>query len=118
MAKFSLRRYDTQALVSVILALISVVCLIGLALCVFRNMNWSEFVIYHGPRRKPIVMVAGAITMLLSVCGFGLGYNSAGQRRNDKQQLSWLGFFVSALVMCLTLIILFLFRARAESVIS
>jgi len=119
MAKFSLRRYDTQARLSIIIALASIVTMLGLVYCIFRkNMGvfFEEFVLYHGPNRKLAIYLATAITILLAVFGFGLGYNSAGQRRNDKQQLSWLGFFISAVVICLTIVLFLLFHWRAESV--
>ncbi|MHC4441470.1 MAG: hypothetical protein ACYTF1_12220 [Planctomycetota bacterium] len=117
MAKFSLRRYDTQARLSAIIALASIVTLIALAYCVFRGTNWTEFVIYHGRYRKPIVYLAAAANLLLATIGFGLGFNSAGQRRNDKQQLSWIGFFVGAGVIVMTFVLLYMFRSRGEQVV-
>ncbi len=118
MAKFSLRRYDNQARVSIVVSLASVVTLLGLVLVVFRNVDWSEQVIYYGKNRKLAVYGATALTLLLSTIGFGMGLSSAGQRRNDKQQLSWIGFFVGAGVLCLALIVFFIFQKRGESVIG
>ncbi|UCD27533.1 MAG: hypothetical protein JSV03_10480 [Planctomycetota bacterium] len=117
MAKLSFRRYDTQARLSVVIALASVATMLILAFFVFRHINWPEFLIYYGKNRRPAIYMVTALTMLLAVIGFGLGYNSAGQRRNDKQQLSWLGFFISAGVMCLTLVLFFIFHLRGESII-
>jgi len=118
MATFSLRRYDTQARASMIVSLVSLVALCGLAFIVFQNLDPTDGVIYYGANRKLAILGGGAITLLLSAAGFGLGLNSAGQRRNDKPLLSWIGFFLGASVLCLTLIMLFFFRARGESAIN
>ena len=117
MAKFSLRRYDTQARVSAIFALASILTLIVMTYFVFRGTEWSEFVIYYGRNRKPIVYLAAAVNLFMATVAFGLGFNSAGQRRNDKQQLSWIGFFVSAGVIVMTFVLLYMFRTRGEQVI-
>ena len=117
MAKFSLRRYDTQARVSVIVSLASVVSLIAMVVMLIRNFVWSELVIFYGnPVYKMIVYGAAFATLVMSAFGFGFGFNSAGQRRNDKPRLSWIGFFIGAVAMCLTIVLLFLFRSRSEFV--
>jgi hypothetical protein len=120
--KFSLRRYDTQAKVSVLVSALSCVTLLALTVFVFtidkgfRLIDKSQFVITYGPMRKLLVLGSGACTLLLAVIGFGLGLNSAGERRNDKPTLSWIGFFLGAGVLCLALILLFLFKTRGEPV--
>lgn len=117
MAKFSLRRFDTQAQVSAIISLLSIVPLVVLAFFVLRYLDFKEMVLYYGPTRKTAIYAMAAVTLLLSATGFGFGLNSAGQRRNDKQQLSWIGFFTGAIVLSLTLVVLFLFRQRGEPII-
>ncbi len=115
MAKFSLRRYDTQARVSVIVSLASIVSLMALVVLLCRNLAWSERVIFYGnPAARLVVYGAAFMTMVLAASGFGLGLNSAGQRRNDKPQLSWTGFFIGAAILCLTVVLLFIFRTRSE----
>ena len=115
MAKFSLRRYDTQARVSVIVSLASIVSLMALVLLLYRNLAWSERAIFYGnPAYKLAVYGAGFVTLLMAASGFGFGLNSAGQRRNDKPQSSWTGFFIGAAVLCLTVVLLFIFRTRSE----
>ena len=116
MARFSIRRYDTQARISAIVALASISTLVIMTYFVFRGMNWTECVIYYGQLRKPLVYLAAAASLLLGTIGFALGFNSAGQRRNDKQQLSWIGFFANAGVIVLTFVLLYFFRARGEQV--
>ena len=115
MAKFSLRRYDTQARASLVIAGVSVVSLLGLAFVVFKNVDFSQQVIYWGNQnRRLAIYLIGIVTMLLAGAGFGFGLNSAGQRRNDRPQLSWIGFFLSSAVICATLVILYIFRSRGE----
>jgi hypothetical protein len=97
-----------------VIALVSLVALIGLAVVVLQNMNYQEYTIVYGPRRRIAILVGTAVTLLLSAVGMGMGYNSAGQRRNDKQALSWLGFFLGALVLSLTIGVFFLFYVRGE----
>ena len=44
-----------------------------------------------------------------------LGFNSAGQRRNDKQARSWTGFFVGGAVLTFNLILVIaLYMIRLE----
>jgi len=74
-------------------------------------------VIYYAGNYKLAFLAGTGMTLMLSITGFGLGLNSVGQRRNDKQRMSWIGFFVGAAVFSLTLIIFFLFRARGEMII-
>src|SRR5687767_966414 len=120
---FSLRRYDTQARVSVYVSLASVASLLAMTVFVFtidkgfRLIDKSQFVINYGPTRRMLVLGTGACTILLAIIAFGLGLNSAGQRRNDKPTLSWIGFFIGAGVLCLAAILLFLFKTRGEPVV-
>ncbi len=120
MAKFSLRRFDVQARVSLIVSLASFVAwlaAVGLVLSAdkgFENVDWQQFVITYGPARRLAVLGAIAVTLMLGVTGFGFGLSSAGQRRNDKPVLSWIGFFIGAAVICLTLILFLTFRQRGE----
>jgi len=115
MAKFSLRRYETQARASVVIGLASVASLLVLIALFLRNIAWSETTIVYGnPAYRLTIYGAAFITMCLATFGFGFGFNSAGQRRNDKPQLSWTGFFISAAVLCLTIVLLFFFQTRSE----
>lgn len=115
MAKFSLRRYDHQARVGMIVSLASLVPLLGVMFLVFRHVDYSDWTIYYGPGRKVPLFAGAVVALLMAAIGLGLGWNSAGQRRNDKQQMSWIGFFVGAGVLCLTFLLMLLFRFRGES---
>lgn len=113
--KFSLRRFDTQARVGLALAIMAACGLAVLVFGVFQHRDgWTP---YYGPTRRLAVLGLGMVTLLLAAGGFGLGFNSAGQRRNDKPRLSWLGFFLGATVMCLTLILLCYFILRGQQII-
>jgi hypothetical protein len=117
-AKFSLRRYDTQAQVGLILAILAVLSLLGFAFLILTsNVDWSAKVISFGPRRRIAMLGAAAVTMALGAGAFGFGYNSASQRRNDRQGMSWMAFFIGALAMSLCLILFLFMRLRGELVL-
>jgi hypothetical protein len=111
---FSLRRYDTQARVGLWLSLLAVLTLAVMIVGIFQHFSTATMTIYYGQTRKLGVLGLGMVTILLAGAGFGLGLNSAGQRRNDKAKLSWLGFFLGAAVMCLTVILLFFFLKQGQ----
>jgi len=117
-AKLSLRRYDVQARVSVFLSLASIVFLIGLAVLVGRHMNLRETMILYNPNglRAPLIYGFGLAALGLGAAGFGLGMNSAGQRRNDRPLHSWIGFFVGAFGMTFALVGLYLFLKWKEPI--
>ena len=96
MASRSLRRFDVQAKVSLIISILAGVCFVTLVVLFARNYS-SELgaVIYRtGSLFAPLFLVGTAATMLFSTVGLVLGFNSAGQRRNDLQGRSWAGFFL------------------------
>ena len=118
MPRLSLRRYDHQAILSVIISALAFVPMIGLVWLILRNMHWDEQMIYYAKMSYRLAVLGSvAVTLLMAAIGLGLGLNSVGQRRNDKQQLSWIGFFLGALVICLTLVLFFLFWTRAEKLV-
>jgi hypothetical protein len=108
--------------VSVFVSAAACVSLLAMTVFVFaidkglRLLDRTQYVINYGPVRKLLVFGTGACTLLLAIVGFGLGLNSAGQRRNDKPKLSWIGFFLGAGVLCLALILFIFFRVRGEPV--
>ena len=106
MARSSLRRFDVQAKWSAglsLLAALSCLALVGLL-----ARNWESDIhqiVFGNPLFKIAVVGSAGLTMLLAVFGTALGYNSAGQRRNDKQRLSWTGFFLGSGVFTLAVIL-------------
>ncbi len=118
MAKFSLRRYEVQARVAVYLSIASAICLAGLALLVFRHPRaviHDQMIIYNPKSmRVPLIYLFTVLSLGLGVAGFGFGWNSAGQRRNDKPTHSWIGFFIGAGTITFTLILFYVFWRWGE----
>lgn len=106
----SLRRYDVQAKYALVLALLSVVPLIATMVLTVRNYKSELGQIVYGSKKYVLahhVCLAGA--GIPAAIAAALGWNSAGERRNDKPGRSWTGFFVGGLVVTLCLILLLAF---------
>lgn len=118
MAKFSLRRHDVQAQVAMVLSLAAIPCLLAMMFFVLRPLDVNQRIIpYNAKGMRPIAVYVSALAALsLSAAGFGFGLNSVGQRRNDKPGRSWIGFFVGAAGITLTVILLLLFRMWGEPI--
>ncbi len=115
MARFSLRRYEDQAKASVVFGIAACASLLAQAALVFRHVDtntWS--VIYGSMNRRYLIFLATAVSLLLGAIALGLGFNSAGQRRNEKPQLSWLGFFLGAGTVCVAIVVACFFQFRSE----
>lgn len=111
MAAMNLRRYDVQATYATVLSLVSVVPFLGALVLAASRFDPQLAQIRYGSEGKFVVAFASCvlISMAPSAIGFALGWNSAGQRRNDKQGRSWTGFFVGGLVLTLDLVLLLAF---------
>jgi len=96
--RLSLRRYEDQATASVVLSICSLLCLIPLAWMVFRHFDLAQRWIWYNPKtaRLLLVLLGGVASGGLGLLAFGLGINSAGQRRNIYSGRSWLGFLLGA----------------------
>lgn len=96
----SLKTYEDQAKFSVILGVVASVVVLGAILLILQRFDWATFMI---PIRSKARMVAilGAIGLaaVLSAAGFFVSLNTAGQKRNKNQSLSWTGFFFNAAVL-------------------
>lgn len=111
MAFRNLRRHDVQASYSLLLAVASIIpCLAGAYLCV-RNYQDELGRIVYGAEGRFIPAFIGSLlaAMLLSSVAFSLGWNSAGQRRNDKSRHSWIGFFVGGAILTCSFILVIAF---------
>ncbi len=117
MAAMNLRRYDVQATYALVLSLASVApFLVAFALAATR-FDPVLAQIRYGSEGKFVGAFAACvlISMAPSALAFALGWNSAGQRRNDRQKRSWTGFFVGGLVLTLNFILLLAFyKLRLE----
>ncbi len=118
MPRLNLRRYDVQARVSVVVSSASALFVIATAVLVFwpGRVDWEAWTIAYrlGSARWLAVMGCGALAALLSLTGLSFGANSAGQRRNDKQTQSWIGFFAGAFCLTLTILLLVIFLLRGD----
>ena len=107
MAKGSLRRFDVQAKWAVWFSLLSIVPFLGALGVAFRNWKGElRLIVYGHPAIMVSILGGCGLAMLLSFFGVVLGFNSAGQRRNDRQRQSWAGFFLGAVMLALALILL------------
>ena len=111
MARASLRRYDVQAVYALVFSLASVVPLLGGVYLFFRNFTFdlAAVVYQQGSMFQSSYLGVAALAGLLSGIGFLLGWNSAGQRRNQRPTWSWAGFFVGGVVATLSVVLLLAF---------
>lgn len=111
MARGTLRRFDTQAKASWIVSLAAAAGVVLLVFLAGRNLDIELRVIRFSPDSmyQPLYLVICAVTMVLAVVGLVLGFNSAGQRRNEMQARSWLGFFVGTGSFSLAIVLFWAF---------
>jgi len=97
--------YEKQAFLSVVMAGAAAAALLGQLALILRNFRASDFEILYSSKSIsfPAILGCTALAAALGATGFYLGFNSAGQNRNKKQGLSWMGFFLNAAVLTLTL---------------
>lgn len=107
----SLRRFDVQAAYSLVLSLISIPPLIAAVIAVISRYNADLGQIIYGAKGRFLLAFLGAVgvSSALGALGFFLGWNSAGQRRNERQSRSWIGFFVGGAVLTGNVILLIAF---------
>lgn len=106
----SLRRFDVQAKYAAVLAVVSVLPLLAAIAVALRNYK-SDLgrIIYQNSGYAMALLGCAAAAMGLSAIAVVLGFNSAGQRINEKQNLSWLGFFLGGSVLTLSFIVVIAF---------
>ena len=107
----SIRRYDVQATYASLLSILGALPCGGAAVLVLQRYQHELGQIVYGSKGMFLPVFAGAalLSMVLAGIGFLLGWSSAGQRRNDKQTRSWIGFFVGGAVLSLDAIMLIAF---------
>lgn len=112
MASRSIRRFDTQAKVSSVVSLIAMVGVLAMAGLSLRNLDPELRVIRFNPEGfyRPAFLGICAATMFLAVIGLGLGLNSAGQRRNELQKRSWIGFFMGTAAFSMAIVLFWMFH--------
>jgi hypothetical protein len=107
--------YELQAKLSVGLAIVGGLSALFAGFCILSRLDLQTFLFTYDPQGKRFlaVMAGLAMGMLTGGIGFLVGFNSAGQRLNKQNRLSWTGFFLSAAVIALTIscgILLFVTR--------
>lgn len=118
------RLYDTQAKFATILGVLGVVGACGLAYLVFKGFKADEMTIYYnadsglGKWRPWMVRAAAGGSILVGLLAGILGFNSLGQKRNSKQNLSWLGLLSGAISLSAGAVLFFAWSKLAETVIS
>ena len=119
----NLRLYETQATASLWFSVLSLVCIAGLAFCVFKGFNATyQSIPYNakeglGRFRQFLVYGGVAATLLTGFLAGILGFNSLGQKRNSKQGLSWTGMLIGALAMSIAPILFFVWQEFSEKAI-
>jgi hypothetical protein len=108
---FDVKSYEGQARISVLLAVGGAVLALATGALIWQNFSAADFAVYYRPSgmRYLAILSGGALAVILSVTGFFVGLNSAGQRRNKKDSLAWLGFFLNAAVIILAMSLLVFF---------
>ena len=118
--KRNLKSFESQATISVILAGLAALGAVAAIYCVLSGFDWKVFMLTYNRQGIRLYAVGGALFIALaaSVVGFCVGFNSAGQRRNKKSRLSWIGFFANAALIALTLMVavFFLFTRNPVSI--
>lgn len=111
MAFSRLRRLDVQANCAVVLAFVSLVpCVAAGGVLVWKYDATLGQIVYGGAGKVVPVFVGCLLASLApGVVSFLLGWNSAGQRQNDKPGRSWLGFFVGGAVVTVDVILMIAF---------
>lgn len=96
MSNLSLRRFDVQANVGVVLSAGALVLAGAATYAVWTRYNPEMRAIPYGSKSwlYPAILACVASSLVLAFVGTALGANSAGQRRNERQGRSWLAFLL------------------------
>lgn len=115
----NLRRVDVQAKVAFFAAILSIMVTLALAYFVLKGLHWETKIIPYSSKSNRMlgVLGTGGLSLVIGAIGFWFGLTSAGQRRNEQQVLSWLGFFLSAMTITASAVLLTTFMLWRERVI-
>jgi len=119
----NLRLDETKATLSLVIGLAALLGVAALVVLVFRGFVSGEYVIYYnseaglGRFRPYMVYGATAATCLLGFVAGLLGFQSLGQKRNNKQGHSWAGLTTGAVGISLAIVLFFAWRFMSETAI-
>lgn len=119
------RLYDTQATFGATLGVLGLLSIFALGVLVFKNFDTQQKVIWYNPAskgltrfREPAVLAVAAGTVLIGGVAGVLGFNSLGQKRNNRQGMSWLGLALGALSIVLAALALVAWMRMRIPIIS
>ncbi len=118
------RLYDTQARAAILLGCVSLLAVVILAYLVFRGFSFEDHRIYYNAqqgigRYRPWLVIAGAgMGFLIGITAGLLGFNSLGEKRNNKQGFSWFGVLAGALSIVASLVLFMSWRILSEPIIT
>lgn len=96
--------YLLQARVSIGLAVVGAVCCVALVYGIVDAYDPDMGVIYRqGGSRWYAILVSTFVGFAATAVGFAISLNSAERKTNPNPRLSWVGFFMNAGVLTLTL---------------
>ena len=111
MAFGNLRRYDVQAKYAFVLVMVSIVPALAALSMGWRRFDADLGRIIYGSQGRFMLAFVGCVVLSAApaALGFVMGWNSAGQRRNDLSRRSWIAFFVGGSVLTLNVVLLIAF---------
>ena len=105
-----LRKYEVQARYALVLSIAAAAPLVASIALLLRNYQHdARQVIYRSDLYSLAFVMSAGLAMLIGAAACVLGWNSAGQRRNDAPAHSWIGFFVGGAAVTLAAIVLLAF---------
>lgn len=109
--KRNLKSYESQATISVILAGLGAFGVMVALFCVLKGFDWQVFMLTYNSKGPRLILLGASLFVSLAagVVGFCVGFNSAGQRRNKKSRLAWIGFFTNAALIAVSLMVAIFF---------
>lgn len=119
----NLRLDETKATASLVIGLVALLGVVVLVVLVFKGFVLSEKVIPYNARaglgrfRPYLVYGMTAATCLVGFVAGLLGFQSLGQKRNNKQGRSWAGMATGAIGISLAIVLFFAWRFMSEPAI-
>ncbi len=98
---------ENQARLSIMLACIGAIGVLGAVALLGRNYNGElkQFMYASSGKFLPMFLGALMVSVACGIAGFALGFNSAGQKKHTQPRLSWIGFFMSAALLAASMAI-------------